>query len=258
MRSELLDGIERHRKTNEEYQGEVIEKLADMAACRQESERSTRHDKEFDVAVFDYIIERSQLSGDIATNIGETTGIIRNNKKDDIVVKLDQEHIAAAAKIGVEAKQDASYTFEKALDGQKGARENRGLDVGTVVFSKRTVSAEITPFFRHGSDIIVVWDSEDPGSDAYLDADLSVEKALSMHAKAHGEDVGPDLEAMEKAVLEVERQDKELGKIDTRTNTIKSNSGKILDRVRITRAGLQTQTAILQENLATLRDVVSV
>ena len=61
---------------------------------------------------------------------------------------------------------------------------------------------------------------------------------------------------MEKAILEVERQARGLGEIDTWTNTIKSNSDKILDRVRIMRAGLQTQTGILQEKLTALRDVV--
>ena len=125
------------------------------------------------------------------------------------------------------------------------------------MFSKRTVSDEISPFFRQGNDVVVVWDSEDPRSDAYLDAGLSVAKALSVRTKAHGEEVGPDLEAMEKAILEVERQARGLGEIDTWTNTIKSNSDKILDRVRIMRAGLKTQTGVLQEKLAALRDVVS-
>ena len=256
MRSELLAGIEKQRETNEKFQGDVIERLADMTARKQESERSTRHGKEFEVAVFDYVSERSQLAGDIATHVGETTGNIRNNKKGDIEVRLGQEHVAAGAKIVVEAKQDTSYTLQKALDELKGARENRGADVGIFVFSKRTVSEEISPFFRQGNDVVVVWDSEDPGSDAYLDAGLSVAKALSVRAKAHGEEVGPDLEAMEKAILEVERQARGLGEIDTWTNTIKSNSDKILDRVRIMRAGLQTQTGILQEKLAALRDVV--
>ena len=252
MRSELLAGIEKQRETNEKFQGDVIERLADMTARKQESERSTRHGKEFEVAVFDYVSERSQLAGDIATHVGETTGIIRNNKE----VKLGQEHVAAGAKIVVEAKQDASYTLQKALDELKGARENRGADVGIFVFSKRTVSDEISSFFRQGNDVVVVWDSEDPGSDAYFDAGLSVAKALSVRSKTHGEEVGPDLEAMEKAILEVERQARGLGEIDTWTNTIKSNSDKILDRVRIMRAGLQTQTGILQEKLAALRDVV--
>ena len=122
MRSELLAGIEKQRATNEKFQGDVIEKLADMTARKQESERSTRHGKEFEVAVFDYVSERSQLAGDIATHVREITGIIRNNKKGDIEVKLGQEHVAAGAKIVVEAKQDASYTLQKALDELKGAQ----------------------------------------------------------------------------------------------------------------------------------------
>ena len=257
MRSELLDGIEKQRETNEKFQEDVIEKLADMTARKQESERSTRHGKEFEYELFDYINERSQAAGDIATHVGESTGIIRNNKRGDIVVELGQEHVAAGAKIVLEAKQDASYSPERALVELKGARENRGADVGIFVFSKRTADEGITPFSRQGNDIVIVWDSEDPGSDAYLEAGLSVAKALSVRAQAHSEEVGPDLEAMEKALLEVERQVKGLGEIDTWTTTIKSNSDKILDRVRIMRAGLKTQTAILQEKLASLRDVVS-
>ena len=50
-----------------------------------------------------------------------------------------------------------------------------------------------------------VWNVEDLGSEVYLHAGLSIAGALSLPARAHGEEVGPGLEA-QKAILEVVRQ----------------------------------------------------
>ena len=47
--------METQRKTNEQFQIEVMEKLAEMTARRKESERSTRHGEDFEVAVFDFV-----------------------------------------------------------------------------------------------------------------------------------------------------------------------------------------------------------
>ena len=256
MSSELLGRIEQQRETNEKFQNEVIERLTDMTARKRESERSTRHGREFEDAVFHYANERSLASGDVASHVGEKTGLIRNNKMGDILVTLGQEHVAAGARIVIEAKQDASYTLDRGLEELRGARDNRGAGVGVVVFSKRTLTSEIPPLSRHGNDIVVVWDSEDPGSDAYFDAGLSIAKALSARAKVHGEEVGPDLAAMEKAILEVERQANGLDEIDKSANTIQNGSERIIERVRIMRAGLKRQTDILHERLGALREVV--
>ena len=53
---------------------------------------------------------------------------------------------------------------------------------------------------------MVVWDAENPASDAYLTGALSVAKALSVRdAGGSGHD-GIDTEALEKAIREIERQ----------------------------------------------------
>ena len=60
MRRDLLEVMETQRKTNEQFQIEVMEKLAEMTARRKESERSTRHGEDFEVAVFDFVNGRAQ------------------------------------------------------------------------------------------------------------------------------------------------------------------------------------------------------
>ena len=59
----------------------------------------------------------------------------------------------------------------------------------------------------------MVWDTEDTTTDVFLDAGLSIAKALSTQAKSHNEEVGADVKAIEESVLVVEKQIKELDEI---------------------------------------------
>ena len=257
MRKELLDGIEKQRQTNEKFQGEVMEKLVEMTTRKQESERSTRHGGDFEDAVFEFINERSQKANDIATPTGNTTGRISKSKKGDAVVELGREHRAAGAKIVVEAKQNASYSLQTALDELGEAKENRGAAIGLFVFSKRTAPSGLESLSRHGDDIVVVWDSEDSVSDVILDSGLSIAKALCVRARTHSDEVGPELETIEKAILEIQRKAEDLDEIAKWTETIKNNSQKILKNTKGLRDSLYEQTEILNEKVAALQGTLS-
>ena len=256
MRKEFLAGIEKQRETNEKFQGEVISKLAEMTARKKESERSTRHGEVFEDAVFDFITERVQRTGDIATRTGNSTGRIRKNKKGDAVIKLSPEHTASGARIVVEAKQNASYTLDKALDELGEARENRDAGIGLFVFSKHRYPEGLEPFSRYGNDVVVVWDSEDPASDVVFDAGLSVAKALCVRAKAYTGEVGAEVKIIEDAILEIENRVKDLSDITTWSETIKNNSGKILKSTEGLRNSLNGQISILNKEVSALREMV--
>ena len=256
MRKELLQVIENQRKTNEQFQNDVIEKLAGMTARRQESERSTRHGVDFEDAVFSFINELSQKAGDIADHTGNKAGLIRNNKKGDIVVKLGPDHVAAGAQIVVEAKQDVSYNLDKALSELEEGRKNRGADIGLFVFSARTAPDRLEMFGRYGNDIVVVWDSENSASDVFFDASLSVAKALCVRAKAHRDEAGADFEAIEKAILEIQKQANSLEEITKSADSISSSTKKILERARIIREALDKQMEVLNGKIGDLREVV--
>lgn len=253
MRKDLLTVFEEQRQTNESFQSEVRSMLTAMTARKKESERGTRHGLDFEDAVFDFINERSQKAGDIATRTGNTTGSIRNNKKGDVVIKLSPDHVAADSKIVIEAKQDASYTLERALSEMVEARKNRDAGIGLFVFSARSAPPGLEPFSRYGENIVVVWDAEDPASDVVFDAGLSVAKALSVQARSRRDEMGADLEEIGKAILEIERQVGGLDEITKAADAIESQTGKITNRARIMRNGLNRQIGILNEKVGGLR-----
>ena len=256
MRRDLLEVMETQRKTNEQFQIEVMEKLAEMTARRKEAERSTRHGEDFEVAVFDFVHERAQRAGDIASRTGNTVGVIRNNKKGDIVVELGPEHAAAGACIVLEAKQNASYTVQMARSDLEEARKNREAGVGVFVFSRRTAPEGADPLVRYGDDILAIWDAGNPDSDIIMDCALTIAKALSTRARQYSATQSADFEAIEGAVREIERQSNSLHEITTSAESIKSGSDRILNRARIVKEGLARQVITLDEKMADLHELV--
>ena len=94
--------------------------------------------------------------------LGIRLGPIGNKKTGDIVVELGPEHVAAGARIVLEAKDNASYTMDKARVELDEARKNRQAGVGVFVWSRQAAPAGTNRFIRHDDDIFVIWDSEDP------------------------------------------------------------------------------------------------
>ena len=253
MRRELLDVIGEQQKANAEFQMEVLRSLTEMTARKEEAQRSTRHGLAFEDAVYDFVNGR-HTEGDTAERTGNSTGKIRNNKKGDVVVQLGPDTAAPGARIVVEAKQDASYTLAKALAEIGEARKNRDAGIGLFVFSQRTAPADVLePLARYGDDIVVVWDTEDAATDAYLTAALSIAKALSVQGMQGGGNSGVDMEGLEKAIREVERQAGGLDDITKSAQAIDSHVSKILDKARIVRNGLERQVGVLDEKATGLR-----
>ena len=233
MQKKLLEEIEKQNKANTDFQTEVKTALAEMKARKQESERGTRHGLVFEDAVFGFVSERSQGAADIAERTGNTTGLIKNNKKGDVVIELGPEAASAGARIVVEAKEDASYNLKKALEEMEEARKNRGAGIGVFVFSKRTAPSGLEVFNRYGNDVVVIWDAEDTGSDVFLDAGLSVARALCARPKSISEEIDADFEALEKAILEIGRQAEGLDDITKSSETIRSSTDRVVERARI-------------------------
>mgnify|MGYP006969512109 CR=1 FL=1 len=132
-----------------------------MTARKEEALRSTRHGNTFEEAVFLFVQGEAHRLGDIATATGNTTGLIKNNKKGDVVIQLSPECAAASEQIVLEAKEDKSYSLLSARAELEEARKNRGAQIGGFVFSSRLAPAGLDPVARYGNDIIVVWDAEE-------------------------------------------------------------------------------------------------
>ena len=256
MRRELLDVLERERRSNAEFQREVTSALAAMTARRQEVEKTTQHGLVFEDAVFALLVNR-RAEGETLERTGNTTGLIRLSKRGDFVITLGPDSAAPGAKIVVEAKEDRSYNLRKGLDELDEAKRNRGAGVGIFVFSRKYAPEELAdPVVRHGDDVVVAWDAEDPSTNLLLTAALSIARALSLRASSENNKAGVSFEASEKAIREIERQSSSLEQIKKSAEGIDGHVTKILERVRISQNSLDRQVGILDEELARLKELV--
>ena len=194
----------------------------------------------------------------MAEKTGNTTGSIRNCKVGDAVITLGDDSAAPGANIVIEAKEDASYDLRKAREECLTARKNRTAEIAVFIFSTKTAPAGQEIMCRYGSDIFVVWDAEDIASDIQLRAALMVARALSIrNAKARTAE-SADLDALDKAILELEREAKRLGEVRKWTETIRSNSGKVLEEVIKMAEGVQKQIECLRQTATALRSTAAV
>lgn len=257
LRRELLEVLDKHGEAYHKFQEEVRVTLEKMQARREEAAASTRHGVDFEAAVFEIVQSESQRLRDVATAVGNSTGLIKNCKKGDAVVELSSESAAPGAKVVVEAKEDASYDLAGALTEIEIARQNREADSGLFVFSKKTAPAGLEPLARYGNDVVVVWDADDLATDSHLRLGLSVARALCTRKALERSSLDVDFTAIDQALLEIAKQVKELDEIRTWTDTIRSNGQKILDRLRISTEKLTNQGEVLTERLADLKQAMA-
>jgi hypothetical protein len=257
LKRELIGVLDRHEQQASSFQTEVKATLSEIKAKREESLRSTAHGRNFEDAVWEFIQNESQKAGDIAAKTGNATGAIRNCKVGDAVIALGDESAAPGANIVIEAKEDASFDLRKAREECITARKNREAETAVFIFSKKTAPAGQDVMCRQGNDIFVVWDSEEISSDIHLRAALMVARALSVrNARARTEE-SADIEALDTAILELERETRRLGEIKKWTETIKSNSGKVLDEVAKMNEGVLKQIDNLRQTATVLRNTLA-
>jgi len=253
MRKELLDVLEQHRKDATDFQQEVRSALAEMTTRKEEAARSTIHGNIFEEEMYRVLRDMSQKAGDLATATGSTTGLIRNCKVGDVVIELGPEHVAAGSRIVVEAKDSGAYDLARAREEMDTARKNRGAEIGIFVFSRQTAPEGLDSLTRYGNDIFTLWDLEDSSTDIFLQAAVSVARALCSRASVERADQQVDFEQMDRAIRDIEKQVKGLADIGRWGETIRSNSEKILDKARIIGKKLLNQVQVLDAAVDSLK-----
>jgi hypothetical protein len=110
-------------------------------------------------------------AGDHCKSTGDSEGTINKSRVGDFVITLGSSCTAAGERFVVEAKRDKSYTRDHALAECKTARENRDAQVALFVWDMEYGQARHQPpLERHGRDIIVLWDENEPMTNTYIDA----------------------------------------------------------------------------------------
>jgi len=103
---------------------------------------------------------------------------------------------------------------------------------------------------------VVVWDAEDASSDVYFAAAMMIAKALALRTKTVSKGSPVDVDAIDRAIREIERQAAWLEEIRTSSGTIKSSADKIIARIEQMRTALTTQIATLEQQAVALREFV--
>lgn len=247
LRKELLNVIADMGKSNNDFQKDVLTTLETFKARKEEMDRSTRHGGEFEEAAGKMIQDDAQRRGDTYESTGSKTGIKKNCKVGDHVVTLGPDSAAPGVRIVVEAKEDKSYDLVKARAEMEEARVNRDAQAGIFVFSKTTAPEGLEPFARHGSDIVVIWDRDDPATDIYLTVGMSLARALVIREKVAKAKSATGLLKVKEAVATMMKDIERLENITTWAGTIQNNTQKILKQVELLRKNLEAQTEELTE-----------
>lgn len=256
LKKELTTVLAKHTEENTEFREKVTIALEKLVTKRETEARGTQHGGTFQDAVFEMVAREAQMRGELADDSGNKTGKIKNCKVGDIVVELNPESVAAGARIVLEAKEDASYTLQKARVEMETARKNRAAQIGIFVFSKITVPEHVESLTRYGDDIVVVWDAEDPVTDAYLRAALEIARALCVRTQQSSEEK-VDLSQIDGSILDIEKRASNLDKIRTFAQTIVSKGNDIVERVDIDQKALNKQVALLRETFVQLKQADS-
>lgn len=253
LRRELLLLLESFSQKNSQFQSDVRATLEAMQARKQEQNLSPRHGDAFEEAVGVVIQAEAQRLGDVFEATGRITGVTPNCKVGDHVIELGPESAAPGAKVVFEAKEEKKYTVAKAKEEVAIARQNRQAQVGIFVFSKATAPAGIEPLARFGSDILVVWDPDDLGTDIFLKAAFTIARALVVRERVAGKREKRDFDAFDKAVARISKDAAGLAEIATWATTIKNDGQKILDKVNGAREDLEKQVEFLKDLAASMR-----
>jgi hypothetical protein len=256
LRRELLNVLKGHGETFQKFQTEVQVALAKMQSRKEEALRSTQHGNVFEAEVFKMVQAEAQRMRDVATPTGTTTGMIKNCKVGDSVVELGPDSAAPGARIVVEAKEEEGYNLQTALADIDTARKNRDAEIGLFVFSRRTAPDGLDQIARYGDDVVVIWDVDDAASDIYLKLGLSVAKALCTRRVAERAGIDFDFTTVDEAILEITKQVGLLDEIRPWADTIKNNSEKILERLRISREKIQRQADTLADHVSHIKEVM--
>lgn len=256
--AKLTGTLEAHEKVNAEFREQVRLTLETMAARKSADQRGTVHGLEFEDALVEYITRHAEGAGDISTATGDTTGIIKSKKVGDCVLELGPDCAGSGARIVFEAKQSGSYSVADALEEIDLARRNRGAQVGVFVFSARTVPPGMASLQRFGKDVVVVWDSEDPSTDVYLDAAIILAKAMALDChRASAPEVDVDFLAIDKAIEAIAKRAERTDQVRTWGQTIESTGKKIVDEMDIAKKDLERQVDILRARIEEAREALA-
>lgn len=211
------------------FEKEVREALARIETKRTQDLKSTRGGLDFEDAVTSFIRAATQGASCIFDVTGATAGVGRC-KKGDAVLRFTEESAFANAGVVFEAKREGSYTVQKALEELDAARKNRDAAAGVFVMARSHATEVFPRFARHGNNVLVTWDDQDPATDAHLHAAILLGMGLVTRTRTVG-DQG-DIAALRDIESRIEDELSRLEKMEKCSAAIRKNVDGISDEIR--------------------------
>lgn len=243
--AEVMDGINERQKKFEQDMRDVVTRLDERKRGDASSPRGGRRFED-QVCLF----TRSVLGGVpvFVEDTGNTTGDRSSCKVGDQVVRFHSESVYAGSSVVIEAKRAENYTMAKALTELELARSNRNAQAGVFVLAKSAAPSGFARFSRCGNDVVVVWDENDEGTDAYLQAAVFLALGLASRHK-RGDDEG-NIKALADVEHKIERELKRHEKMRALVETIQKKADELADELRIGTKGLN---GLVRDAKATLK-----
>lgn len=229
------------------FEKEIREALARIETKRTQDQKTTRGGLAFEDAVTSFIRAATHGAPCVFDVTGATTGVGRC-KKGDAVLRFTDESAYAGAAVVFEAKRDAAYSAQKALDELDVARKNRDAAAGVFVMARSHATDAFPRFARYGNNVLVIWDEQDPVTDTYLHAAILLGMGLVTRTRTAG-DPG-DIAALRDIESRIEGELSRLEKMEKQSDTIRRNVDGISDEIRKAQKALDL---LLRKAQSTLR-----
>lgn len=245
-----LDFSKRQEERQSQFEKEIREAMARIETRRAHDGTTTRGGFDFEDAVTSFIHAATQGAPCVFEVTGTTAGIGRC-KKGDAVLRFTADSAFAGAGVVFEAKRDATYTVQKALDELGVARKNRDASAGVFVLARSHASDVFPRFARHGHNVLVTWDDQDSESDAYLHAAILLGMSLVSRTRTAGDE--GDIEALRDIESRIDGELSRLEKMEKHSEGIRKHADGISDEIRRGRKALDLLLRNAHSTLNALR-----
>lgn len=251
LKSSLTKLLQEHAASQSERQAQLENVIRDaltrLETKRAQDQKTPRGGLDFEDAVTAFVRDATRGAPCVFDVTGTTSGLGRC-RKGDAVLRFTAESAFEQAGVVFEAKREAGYTVQRALDELDAARKNRDAVAGVFVMAGSHAGDVFPRFARYGSNVLVVWDDQDATTDVYLHAAILLGMALVMRTRTTG-DPG-DIAALRDIEARIVSELSRLERMERHSEAIRTNVQKISDEVS---KGQKALDLLLRKAQSTLR-----